>query len=161
MKLKAANVSTIFQFNLVLKPQSLDPGVTYIFTLTCSPLDFPSFTSTATIYITTNAPPKSGQYLVTPQSGIELTTFFNLYAIGWSDVDFPISFQFSYQPFGSAALVLQLRSELSSSQSIFSSGNVALNCTVMTFVTIYDSLDANVSTTRFIGQSTQIKTTIR
>ena len=75
--------------NIVLKPNILQRGRSYIFSLECA-------TTKMYISLTTNSPPQNGIYEVSPLVGIELSTRFLMTASGWTDTDLPILYQFGF-----------------------------------------------------------------
>eukprot|EP01032_Pedospumella_encystans_P012927 gene12927-14918_t len=76
-------------FNLVLRSGALDARSTYVFSLSCGQ----AYTS---VTVTTNGAPLPGVLAVSPDIGVELSTTFALSALGWSDADVPLSYQFGF-----------------------------------------------------------------
>jgi hypothetical protein len=152
----ALNSSAVFQANLIIRAGSLLPGLTYSFDLSCVPYGLTSAAASSSILLTTNAPPKSGKFSVSPSSGEELLTVFLLQALEWIDDDLPISYQYQYRSLEGRPLVLQLRSERTSSSSSLPAGDVKNLYAVTTSLIIYDSLNANLTTTATVRVNPRI-----
>ena len=85
----------IFKNNLVIRPEVLEPGVTYIFTLECTYVN-EGLTTTSFIEVVTNGPPSSGSLSVIPYNGTSMETNFEASAMRWVDDQIPLSYSFGY-----------------------------------------------------------------
>lgn len=84
---------------LVVKPNSLLPGMKYTFVLLSTYISFNStYVSSSSITVVTNSPPSGGIFQVNPKRGIALNTSFFLITSSWVDDidDFPLSFTMTY-----------------------------------------------------------------
>jgi hypothetical protein len=52
--------------------------------------------STAKTFVSINAPPAGGSFVAFPDTGVALTTTFNMIAQGWTDEDLPVTICFGY-----------------------------------------------------------------
>ncbi|EQC33399.1 hypothetical protein SDRG_08915 [Saprolegnia diclina VS20] len=79
---------------MLLLPNTLTAGKTYVFVLTGT--DKFGQSSNATISVQINEPPTSGLLLSSPTSGTTLATSFALSSLNWVDVDLPLTYAFKY-----------------------------------------------------------------
>jgi hypothetical protein len=99
--------------SLVLSPDTLPQQSRFVFTLSC--VLSSGYSSSSSIVITTNSPPLPGAYEVSPvRGGRMMETVFEFVAFGWedADLDFPLTYEFSYQS-----------TSTSSTSSLFSSSD--------------------------------------
>jgi hypothetical protein len=89
------NDFTVNSLYLGIKPEVLESDITYTFKLTCTSPSSGSST-VGSIDLKTNSPPSPGSFIVSPSSGIELSTSFTFIALNWEDQDLPITYQFGY-----------------------------------------------------------------
>jgi len=153
------SISTI---HLVLAPYSLPVRSSLLFTLSCGSTTASSSSSSSSIVVTTNGPPLPGQFIISPREGYELETIFIFMASLWTDNDIPISYQFGFVSGNSgrsssssgsssdSVLVLQGRSELSSTSSTLGSGDVTGS------VEVFDNLGASMIANNFVSVSIQV-----
>jgi hypothetical protein len=87
-------------FYLVIAPNTLSPGATFVFTLIAQETDgFSGIVASAQINVIMNSPPINGELITFPSKGIAFQTYFQLTTISWSDdlSDYPLSFMiYSY-----------------------------------------------------------------
>ena len=149
-----ANTYTV-GFNLVLQEGALSRGGSFSLTLSLG-----SFTTSTMIYI--KVPPTPGGVHCNPKVGIELSTFFLLYAYQWQSTDLPLSYEFGYMDQHDDAVPLHRRSEISYASVILacmatpytpyrsiqdsSTGSNNL-CPVVLYVAVYDASDASAMQT--------------
>lgn len=90
------NAST-FYMSLSSIPFTYKPGVPYTFRLSAVSKSNPNSEMWAQITLTANTPPTSGSLLLSPSTGLELTTDFIFSARDWTDdiSDYPLTFAFS------------------------------------------------------------------
>jgi hypothetical protein len=120
-----------YSMYLALIPNTLSAGNNYIFTLSCGSLR-------ASISVTSNTPPLFGNLTISPSSGYEINTVFNLCATGWFDVDLPLFYEFGYlSNINNLILVVTPRSLSKNTQTILPSGlnehNKFINCSVKVY----------------------------
>jgi hypothetical protein len=143
--------SVDFKDNLYLSlaPNSLPTGASMIFTLACIILDSSTgayiSTSSAAIEVFINALPTPGVCSVTPSSGMELSTKFEMIASYWVDDDTPISYEFGFLSSSSnATLVVQTKGLNSFVSTYLAAGTSVKNYSLTTSIQIFDSLGADV-----------------
>eukprot|EP01038_Epipyxis_sp_PR26KG_P009221 gene9221-12434_t len=132
--------SVIQQMNLVISPYSLPERSSLKFSLNCHD-------SFASITVTTNGSPQPGILIVNPKAGKELLTSFMYHAALWMDSDIPLSYQFGFESPSMYSripdtVVIQYKSQFSSSSSYLPAGRSTSNYRVNCFVQVFDSLDA-------------------
>ena len=94
-------------FNLALNSGTLMPRSTLLFTLTCK---FGSGQATKeSLIVTTNGAPISGEFSISPQSGVALQDLFRFAASHWFDEDLPLTYAFSYEDSDGQQQALQER----------------------------------------------------
>lgn len=144
---------------LTIPANVLPPGMVLTFTLTASFNLHGQTSSSTSIQIIVNDPPKPGSHLVSPSSGTELLTQFVITAVNWVDEDLPISYAFlllSPTPVdANRFLLLQSRSQMPFVTTTFPHGTVkdmmTQEKTTTCVMQVYDALDANTSSTRFVA----------
>ena len=125
--------------SLVLPPHSLPASSSFTFNLQCSTA---LGIASSSISITTNDPPKSGSYVVTPTSGTMLSTVFSFLAVKWEDSDRPITYEFAYESMsGNKYLVHRGRREVSSASSELPQGMAEADFGLRTRLQVFDALD--------------------
>ena len=80
---------------LVLPANTLSPGSTLTFTLSCRSTSS-GFSSSASLSVVVNSPPQGGVFVVTPLNGLQLTDTFTFSASRWWDSDLPINYAFGF-----------------------------------------------------------------
>jgi hypothetical protein len=126
---------------LALFPNSLAAGRLYSFGLKCQLAN--NIQATSFITITVNAPPSSGQFVVSPTSGAAYLEVFSLTCSGWSDSDLPLSYQFSFLSLTGRTLITKSLTPLPYSGTILPEGQKDNNQLVTCQADIYDNLNAN------------------
>lgn len=86
--------SSLTEKYLKIKPYVLDENMRYMFT--CQVTDIDGTVGDAIVRVTVNRAPRPGKFIITPDSGIQGITQFELKADGWSDNDLPLTYLFSY-----------------------------------------------------------------
>ena len=99
--------------------------------------------SSASVAVTTNAPPQPGLFRCTPGQGFEVKTSFQFSALQWQDSSLPISYQFGMITSSGAFLSLQSRSESSFGTTSLSAGLQSANYTQTLFLQVYDNLNSS------------------
>jgi hypothetical protein len=143
------SVDFTYNFYLSLAPNSLPTGASMIFTLACIILDTSTgsciSTSSAVVEILINAPPTPGVCSVTPLSGEELSTKFEMIASYWVDDDTPISYEFGFLSSSSnTTLVVQTKGLNSFVSTYLAAGPSLKNYSLTTSIQVFDSLGADV-----------------
>lgn len=97
--------SNYTSLNLVIKANVLTPGQTYTLKLTATDT-ITQLSASDYVTFTLNAPPSSGQFLVTPTEGVAAETEFLFNAPGWEDDSGqPVQFEFRYYDPASGTLI--------------------------------------------------------
>ena len=143
-------ISTAIGTNLVIAPDSLSPGSSYVFQLVYNSNNGQDFRS-ATVTVTTNDIPRSGTFSVSPRSGVELKDKFFFSASSWTDDQVPLLYRFGYYAETGDENTLKVRNEDSSLEAVLPRGyplaenaSLTLDC----FMTVYDKLGAFATRTR-------------
>ncbi len=132
-------------FNLVIPANSLPAGSSFTLTLTCRGV-FSFVSGFSSIDIFTNAPPRPGNFTVTPSFGFEISTSFSFVASHWVDSDLPLTFQFGYLDHStSSVLSLQSVSQLNEITSFLPGGISVNNFKVRCIADIFDSFMSNTT----------------
>jgi hypothetical protein len=147
--------SNVFDVNLLLAPNALPPGGTFVFSLSYQAYkDGRRQVGSSSILIATNAPPAPGYFEVSPLVGAELSTDFIFSAFAWADQDLPITYEFGY---GKSYSVLQARSQSSSGSSylpfVGSPAGSQNFSSVLCVANIFDGLLAATSATAIVAVS--------
>ncbi|KAJ0409351.1 hypothetical protein ATCC90586_000973 [Pythium insidiosum] len=136
---------------MVLRENSLTPGITYQFQLLAE--DSAGATAAATIAVAANAPPTSGSLTVTPSSGHALDDTFTVQCSNWVDEDLPLRYTYRFikgSAFsGGAEATLGSASLDPLFKSIFSAGG-GDNATITVVAYIQDALGATTRVFREI-----------
>ena len=140
-----ANIVSITK-DITIQGGTLTPG-RYIFTLTA--IDG-SLTSSATLPIVVNSPPKGGVIQVQPTSGVELQTSFVISTSQWDDADNPFTFQYYYLTEGQEKVNLGKITGSFKKQAILPSTALRVG------VTIFDSFGSFSSKTTVVSVSSLI-----
>eukprot|EP01036_Dinobryon_divergens_P027094 gene27095-35809_t len=131
---KKTTTVQLYLFTNVLSVQH-----TYQFTVHCGHLQ-------SMITVTTNSPPSSGLFEVSPDTGAEVSTVFTFSARLWVDSNLPLSYQFGYSdPTSGALSVLKDRSISNSTKSNLPAGISSLKYLINSTMVVYDALSASVS----------------
>lgn len=137
-------ISTTISANLVISPNTLAPGTSYVFQLVYNSHDGHDFRS-ASVTITTNDIPRSGIFSVSPHSGVELKDKFFLSASQWTDDQVPLLYHFGHYAESGDAVTLKAKDEDSSVEAVLPRGypltenaSLTLDC----FLEVYDKLGA-------------------
>jgi len=151
--------TTIFQLGFICNPSSSVPnsfaaaGQSYSFKLQASYERTPNLYSSAVVTIIVNAPPASGNVIVSPNSGFVLTTLFNLITNGWVDdiSDLPLRFEFrSLDLTASSTVVLRMLSEVNFVNTYLGQGLRSRNYAQTIVAVAYDIWDGYSNTTSIV-----------
>jgi hypothetical protein len=137
-------ITTNIGTNLVIAPDSLAPGTSYLFQLVFNSANGRDFRS-ATVTITTNDIPQPGVFSMSPLSGVELRDKFSLSASLWSDGQVPLLYRFGHYTALGEETTLKPKNEDSSVETVLPRG-IALeenaSLTLDCFLEVYDQLGA-------------------
>ncbi|DAZ95472.1 TPA: hypothetical protein N0F65_002157 [Lagenidium giganteum] len=133
---------------MVLAQNAMIPGATYQFQLVA--VDVNGQNSTASIIVTANSPPTSGELVVSPTSGIALADKFVLSSLNWVDEDLPLKYVYKFikgvETDESVEIVMGAASLEPSLSTIFPVG--AGEASIITVVAyVMDALGAQTRTT--------------
>ena len=121
--------------NLVINANALSAGGVYVFVLTASsPL---GASAQATLTVTVSQPPSGGMCVASPSAGLSLTSNFTATCSGWSSVNTPLSYAFSYVTAAGQEVPLSSTAAPFPSLSAFvlpAQGNAAANVTVVAYI---------------------------
>ena len=131
---------------MAFKTNSLPAGRTLTFSLIGAIPQSPN-RAESSVSVMINSPPTPGAFYVDPVEGEELIVPFHFIATQWVDSDLPISYQFGYWSTAGVRVVLKSRSEVSFSSSLLTAGRKEDSYRVACFAQIFDSLNANISST--------------
>ena len=124
---------------LVLPANSLPPGSTLTFTLSCRSAKT-GFSSSASLIVVINSPPQGGVFVVTPSRGHELIDSFGFSASRWWDTDLPINYAFGFITPSSRTLnVIQALSQQLFTTTLLPAGQDTSNYTLACQMLVYDS----------------------
>ena len=124
---------------LVLPANSLPPGSTLTFTLSCRSAKT-GFSSSASLIVVINSPPQGGVFVVTPSRGHELIDSFTFSASRWWDSDLPINYAFGFITPSSRTLnVVQALSQQLFTTTLLPAGQDTSNYTLACQMLVYDS----------------------
>ena len=124
---------------LVLPANSLSPGSTLTFTLSCRSAKT-GFSSSASLSVVVNSPPQGGVFVVTPPVGRELTDKFTFSASRWWDTDLPINYAFGFiTPTSPTLNVVQALSQQLFTITSLPAGQDTSNYTLGCQMLVYDS----------------------
>ena len=138
----------IEKMNVAIPVSSLEPYMnrpSLTFRLSCV---FPEsgVESWATITVSINAKPTPGTFEVTPSSGSELSTIFELSANFWDDRDIPLTYEFHYSTkVGLSTTLLRARSDNKGHSSYLPAADVTVIKTTYLYLSVYDSKDAFIT----------------
>jgi sugar lactone lactonase YvrE len=107
----------------------------------------PGISSSSIITIVVNTAPDPGEFVVVPQSGIELSDMFTFACSNWQDSDLPLFYQFGYISQSNLLLTVRSKLELSSTSLLLPAGLEKQNYSLVVVAHIFDSLSASVQST--------------
>jgi sugar lactone lactonase YvrE len=138
----STGINSVF---LKLSTQLLQGGVSYSFSLTCS-LPVPGISTTTSIVINVNSPPRPGKFVISPNEGTEFREFFTFACSQWQDDNLPLQYQFGFVTPTGSQITLNSLSEISYKALQMPAGlktnGYSLSCSAQ----IFDSLLANATT---------------
>ena len=124
---------------LVLPANSLSPGSTLTFTLSCRSAKT-GFSSSASLSVVVNSPPQGGVFVVSPLNGRELIDTFTFSASRWWDADLPINYAFGFtSPSAGTLTVVQALSQHLFTTTSLPAGQDTSNYTLACQMLVYDS----------------------
>jgi len=126
--------------NFALPPATLRERASFVFTLSCIP-EKNAIASSASLTVSTNGPPLSGQFSVIPVTGTALNTSFMFLSSKWFDEDLPLSYHYGFVAAGSL-VTLQSRSEISYGNSTLPVGDASLDFSLQLFAQVFDVMNA-------------------
>ena len=133
--------TTTTNVNLLLRKSMLPTGSDLVFRLDCG-AGFNAFA------VTTNGPPSSGSFAVTPAlGGVEVSTVFTFAASNWIDVNLPLTYEFAFLTVAGVSQVIQARAETSFASPLtgLPSGLDSNNYTLTCLASVFDSLLSSVT----------------
>jgi hypothetical protein len=136
-------LSRLEQPTLVINPNMLTIGESYIFTLIATYSDVTrsvsGFATSGAIMV--NRPPQPGTFVVTPTIGVTAQTQFTLLCSQWFDQDQPLLYSFSYLQ-GSQWVTLSVASQSNQVTLTLPAGNPFANYSLLLEARIVDRLGA-------------------
>lgn len=147
----AAEASSGINVPVAFAANSFTQGRTYSLRLTAYPTSDRSSSSYSECSITINSPPSGGSIVVSPPSGVALSTSFLFSARLWitSPDNYPLEYQFSYQSSSSSPmLAISSKSFLTYSKTVLSASSSG---SVTAIVNVYDSYSASASSTTTVS----------
>ena len=142
---------------LAIQAGSLSGGSKLTFKLACaaSILDVAgnivdSASAAAGVNVVVNLPPRPGSFGVTPGVGTERQDDFRFSALQWQDNDLPLSYEFGYVSPQSKRVTMASKSSFTAGSSQLPAGLKASQYAVTCFALIYDSYNANTTSTTSI-----------
>lgn len=148
----SAGIST---FQLSITPNSLTPGLTYIFKLLADYYYSENDNATSSHSssysqnsIVINTPPFGGSLSVAPLEGQSLLTTFDLLTSLWVDdaEDYPFTYSFEYYSlFANVKSSIQARSGSSYTSGIISQGLLSSNYSITCLTTVFDAFSSSSS----------------
>eukprot|EP01031_Cornospumella_fuschlensis_P028622 gene28623-34552_t len=144
--LPASLTSRLYYFYLPLNTALLPTGFNIAFKLSCY-LQSPGVSSSSSINIFVNSPPRPGFFLVSPEEEVELTYLFSFSCSRWVDDDLPLTYQFGFiaPTAGGSEVVLRSKMLVSFADLALSAGLASRNFTVNCFAQVFDSLQSNAT----------------
>jgi hypothetical protein len=116
----------------ILKPYALSSSSVYTFTFSIGNIQ-------SSINISINEPPKNGNFIVSPNNGIELNTSFFFESNFWTDSDLPLKYLYGY--FLQDDFIVRGFNQIHYSYSFLPFSSLPLLC----YSTIIDSYDADTN----------------
>ena len=135
---------------LVLPPNTLSPGSTLTFTLSCRSAKT-GFSSSASLSVVVNSPPQGGVFVVSPLNGRQLTDTFTFSASRWWDTDLPINYAFGFtSPSSGTLTVVQPLSQHFFTTTSLPAGQDTSNYTLACQMLVYDSYLSSTASTQIV-----------
>jgi hypothetical protein len=149
----ASSVPRAYLYYLPLSTRLLPTGVDLLFSLSCtvqagssSVLSSSlSYSSSASITIQINSPPRPGIFYITPADQVELTFPFSFTCSQWLDEDLPLSYQFGFVSNIGSEVILRSKLPATFAQLTLPAGPASLNYSVVCLAQIYDAYQSNSS----------------
>ena len=151
--------------NLVIRPNVMNPGVTYTFTVTVSVPTGPWVShmharpteqAAASTTIRTNTRPLGGCCEVSPAEAYATITEVTIRTDGWNDEDMPLKYSFEVAPVNMAPMSLSTTSQLSRVETF--TPHVPGTWTVI--CKAYDTLDAFSTSTAYLEVKEEVTTLV-
>jgi hypothetical protein len=148
-----------FTFELVTPPNMFYGGSSYVFTLSLhySNAAGDEIVGTSSLEIAVNDKPQPGLLIVTPTSGVELSTIFFLAATSWADPDGPLLYEFGIQTTPTVTATLRERLSSSNFATILSAGSSDDAFALVLELKVIDQLGSSsvVTTTCTVRETSQ------
>ncbi|RYH21639.1 hypothetical protein EON65_20395, partial [archaeon] len=144
MTLLASSTFRTLIFNLPLDTTLLPTGVNLLFSLS-SGLREPGGSSTSSITVQINSPPRSGLFTISPDDEVELNFLFAFTCSRWIDEDLPLSYQFGFVSSAGSAVILRSKLPASFAELALPAGMPSRNYSVNNFAQIYDAYQAAIT----------------
>jgi len=144
----SSSASRSLTFYLPLNLHSLPLGVPVAFSLSCI-IDVAQsgrYASSTSISLTVNSPPRSGSFVVAPDSGVELSSF-TFACTSWVDDDLPLTYQFGFVSVSGASIVMRSRLSSSFTDLQLAAGPQEAHYVISALAQVFDALASNVSIT--------------
>ena len=145
-------IATSIVTNLVIAPNSLSPGATYVFQLVYNSNNGQDVRSVKGT-VTTNDIPASGFFSVHPLMGVELKDEFALSASQWSDEQLPLLYRFGYYTVSGEGETLKVKSEENRLVSVLPRGySASVNSSLFLecLLEVFDQLGAYATRTQLV-----------
>eukprot|EP01038_Epipyxis_sp_PR26KG_P005469 gene5469-7572_t len=134
--------ATVSNLYLALAANTLSAGSSLTFSLTIKS----TVSSSASITITVNSPPRQGTFSVVPSTGYSYSDYFAFYSSFWQSDSLPLSYQYGFLSISSGVtVVLQTRSELTYASFQLPSGAQSKGYSLTATAQIFDSYLANLT----------------
>ena len=147
--ISSGNAAQTVYANLKLSPNVLVGGLAYTFTL-ASFLPSPGSASALSLTISVNSPPILGNFAISPETGIELSTLFTFSCSQWQDENLPLQYQFSYVSSTGNPVTVRSLAENTFASAQLPAGDVFSDFELVGIAQVFDSYLANTSTTTIV-----------
>ena len=146
---RKSSALTEVSLSLVLPKGTLSQSSRYQFTLTVHLNN--GITSSSFVTLTTNTPPSIGTFEVDPVLGVQVSTTFKFKTFNCEDEELPLLYEYSFVTLSSKLKVLRSRLQRTTFDTSLSAGDPSNNYTLLTFVSVYDSLNGKSSSPFYVG----------
>lgn len=137
------SIPSMFSIYFGLLPNVLLGRYLYVFRLHIFASN--GYNSTYSISVSTNGAPQPGNFEVTPDHGIALHTSFAYLTSSWEDEDIPLTYDFGFLSSSNEKLAVVTQANSAITSFLLPSGSNSNGYSLTTYVTIYDSYNANAS----------------
>ena len=132
--------------NIAIDGNSLDAGLTYVFTLSIGNA------SSTTVSVTVVNPPQPGVFTVVPKFGFELQDTFKLFTSKWTDSELPLSYDFGFM-YTSNDIIMPIQGKSESNiveDTLLPGGLGSQNYSLICVASAYNSVNAKSVLTRLV-----------